>query len=213
MNIAAGLNRLGLEQYEQAFRENDVDAEVFPDLSSEDLIGLGVTSIGHRRKLLAAHPCVRRQPIVHSQGSASRDRAWSPPRGDDPDRPRPLHDDFIAFSISAQHPVAARLIVSPDDVRDVGMGNERYDAITPSGSGVGSEVDGGHCKSSCSSRPQGSSVVMSSGSSEHLCGFTKLQRCASHSAIRARLSKTPRISAPLSLVPPCPSWIGPTSNT
>src|SRR5215469_5097165 len=57
MNIAAGLNRLGLEQYEQAFRENDVDAEVFPDLSSEDLIGLGVTSIGHRRKLLAAHPC------------------------------------------------------------------------------------------------------------------------------------------------------------
>src|SRR5215469_15549127 len=68
MNIAAGLNRLGLEQYEQAFRENDVDAEVFPDLSSEDWIGLGVTSIGHRRKLLAALPCVRRQPIVHSQG-------------------------------------------------------------------------------------------------------------------------------------------------
>src|SRR5262245_7791102 len=30
-----------------------------------------------------AHPCMRRQSIVLSQGSAGRDRAWSPPRGDD----------------------------------------------------------------------------------------------------------------------------------
>ena len=51
-----------------------------------------------------------------------------------------------------RHPVAARLVVGPDDVRDVGVDNERYDAVTPSGSGVGSEVDGGHCKSSCRPR-------------------------------------------------------------
>jgi len=54
MDIAAWLHRLGLEQYEQAFRDNDVDAEVLPELTAEDLIGLGVTSMGHRRKLLAA---------------------------------------------------------------------------------------------------------------------------------------------------------------
>jgi|HubBroStandDraft_6_1064221.scaffolds.fasta_scaffold42180_2 class 3 adenylate cyclase/predicted ATPase len=54
MDIAAWLHRLGLEQYEQAFRDNDIDAEVLPDLTADDLIGLGVTSIGHRRKLLAA---------------------------------------------------------------------------------------------------------------------------------------------------------------
>src|SRR5260370_36647582 len=71
----------------------------------------------------------------------SYDRAWSPPCGDDPDRPRPLHDDPFAFSISAPHPVAARLVVGPDDVRDVGVGDERYDAVTPSGSGVDSEID------------------------------------------------------------------------
>src|SRR6266436_4854270 len=76
------------------------------------------------------------------------DRAWSPPRGDDPDRPRPLHDDPFALSISAPHPVAARLVVGPDDVRDVGVGNERHDTVAPSGNGVGSEVDGGHFKSS-----------------------------------------------------------------
>ena len=41
------------------------------------------------------------------------------------------------------------------DVRDVGVGNERYDAVRPSRSGVGSEVNNGHCKSSlCSSRPK-----------------------------------------------------------
>ena len=53
-----------------------------------------------------AHPCMRWQPIVLSQGSACRDRAWSPPGGDDPDRLRPLHYDFFASSISAPHPVA-----------------------------------------------------------------------------------------------------------
>ena len=43
-DITAWLSRLGLEQYEQAFRENDIDAEVLPELTAEDLIGVGVTS-------------------------------------------------------------------------------------------------------------------------------------------------------------------------
>ena len=54
MDIAAWLHRLGLEQYEQVFRDNDIDAEVLPDLTVDDLISMGVTSVGHRRKLLAA---------------------------------------------------------------------------------------------------------------------------------------------------------------
>ena len=54
MDIADWLHRLGLEQYGPAFAVNDIGAEVLPDLTADDLIGLGVTSIGHRRKLLAA---------------------------------------------------------------------------------------------------------------------------------------------------------------
>ena len=50
---------VGLSQYEQAFRENDIDAEVLADLTAEDLIGAGVTSVGHRRKLLAAIAALR----------------------------------------------------------------------------------------------------------------------------------------------------------
>jgi class 3 adenylate cyclase/predicted ATPase len=54
VNIGDWLRGLRLGQYEAAFRENDIDAEVLPELTTEDLIALGVTSIGHRRKILAA---------------------------------------------------------------------------------------------------------------------------------------------------------------
>jgi len=37
-----------------AFRANDIDGEVIRRLTSEDLRELGVTSIGHRRRLLDA---------------------------------------------------------------------------------------------------------------------------------------------------------------
>jgi len=54
LDTATWLRGLGLEQYEAAFRDNDVDAEVLPELTADDLISIGVTSVGHRRKLLAA---------------------------------------------------------------------------------------------------------------------------------------------------------------
>jgi class 3 adenylate cyclase len=54
VDIAAWLRGLGLEQYESAFRTNDVDSQVLPRLTAEDLISIGVTSVGHRRRLLDA---------------------------------------------------------------------------------------------------------------------------------------------------------------
>ncbi len=54
MDVASWLRDLGLERYQDAFRENDVSAEVLCDLTAEDLEGLGVVSIGHRRQLLVA---------------------------------------------------------------------------------------------------------------------------------------------------------------
>ncbi len=54
MDIGAWLRNLGLERYEAAFRDNEIDAEVLPTLTAEDLKDLGVTVIGHRRKLLNA---------------------------------------------------------------------------------------------------------------------------------------------------------------
>src|SRR6185437_17141967 len=62
-DVAAWLRGLGLGRYEQTFRENDVDAEVLADLTAEDLTGLGVSSIGHRRKLLAAIAALRASSV------------------------------------------------------------------------------------------------------------------------------------------------------
>jgi hypothetical protein len=43
-----------LDQYELSFRDNDVDTETLPSLTADDLRELGVTSLGHRKKLLSA---------------------------------------------------------------------------------------------------------------------------------------------------------------
>jgi len=54
MDVAAWLQSLALERYEPLFRENEIDWEVLPKLTSEDLKEIGIVAIGHRRKLLAA---------------------------------------------------------------------------------------------------------------------------------------------------------------
>ncbi len=52
-DIAHWLEGLGLSQYAKTFARNDIDLEVLPDLSDDDLKDLGLT-LGHRRKLLKA---------------------------------------------------------------------------------------------------------------------------------------------------------------
>jgi class 3 adenylate cyclase/predicted ATPase len=60
MDIASWLRSLGLERYESAFRENEIDETVLRGLTSEDLKDLSVGTVGQRRKLLdaiaALHP-------------------------------------------------------------------------------------------------------------------------------------------------------------
>ena len=62
MDVAAWLRGLGLEQYAPAFSDNDVDGDVLSELTADDLISIGVTSVGHRRKLFAAIAAVRTDP-------------------------------------------------------------------------------------------------------------------------------------------------------
>src|SRR3954451_5964727 len=54
MKVEDWLRRLGLEQYEAAFRDNEIDDAVLPNLTAEDLKDLGVSLVGHRRKMLGA---------------------------------------------------------------------------------------------------------------------------------------------------------------
>jgi hypothetical protein len=59
MNIVVWLRSLGLGQYEAAFRDNEIDETVLPNLTAEDLKDLGVSVVGHRRKLLDAIAALR----------------------------------------------------------------------------------------------------------------------------------------------------------
>src|SRR5258706_2669668 len=52
--LAEWLGRHGLGQYAKAFAENNIDYSVLPDLTENDLEKLGVSSLGHRKKLLRA---------------------------------------------------------------------------------------------------------------------------------------------------------------
>jgi class 3 adenylate cyclase len=59
MNVAEWLRSLRLEQHEQAFRENRIEADVLPSLTADDLKDLGVTLVEDRRRLLDAIAALR----------------------------------------------------------------------------------------------------------------------------------------------------------
>ena len=52
--VTAWLENLGLGQYAQRFAENDITFAILFDLTDQDLKELGVSSLGHRRRLLRA---------------------------------------------------------------------------------------------------------------------------------------------------------------
>jgi hypothetical protein len=74
MDISAWLRGLGLERYEQAFRENAIDEAIL--LTAEDLRDLGVTAVGHRHILLDAISVRRQPPSIFPHCSRWQD-PWS----------------------------------------------------------------------------------------------------------------------------------------
>ena len=74
IDVADWLSGLGLGQYAPAFTANDIDGEVLLELTADDLTGLGIVSIGHRRKLLAAIAALRAeaaQPVTETARAAT----------------------------------------------------------------------------------------------------------------------------------------------
>ena len=59
MDLGGWLRSLGLERYEAAFRENEINEKVLPSLTQEDLKEIGVGPVGHRRILLEAIAALR----------------------------------------------------------------------------------------------------------------------------------------------------------
>jgi class 3 adenylate cyclase/tetratricopeptide (TPR) repeat protein len=82
MNVEAWLKSLGLEQYAAAFHQNDVDAEVLPTLTADDLKDLGVTLVGHRRRLLDAVAKLQNDSASSQAAEPSGDHPASTPAED-----------------------------------------------------------------------------------------------------------------------------------
>ncbi len=83
MDVADWLRSLGLERYEAAFRENAVDTDLLPNLTTDDLKDLGITLVGHRRRLLEAFAGLRSEVrrTADPAGIASTNPHGNPPLG------------------------------------------------------------------------------------------------------------------------------------
>jgi class 3 adenylate cyclase/predicted ATPase len=116
VDIAAWLRRLGLENYAQAFHANHIDAEVLSRLTAEDLIALGITSVGHRRRLLDAIAALQGEAEASDPVAPAPERTEPAPARARPDAERrQLTIMFVDLVGSTE--LAARL--DPEDMREV----------------------------------------------------------------------------------------------
>src|SRR5260370_8949333 len=118
MHVGGWLRKLGLEQYEPAFRENKIDSKILPKLTAEDLRDLGVTLVGDRLRLLDAIASLRDEAMAPGEGiarlgAAVRDDGGGLSRSDAERRQLTIMFCDLVGSTS----LAARF--DPEDLREV----------------------------------------------------------------------------------------------
>jgi class 3 adenylate cyclase len=116
MDIGGWLRSLGLERYEAAFRENEIDETVLASLTHETLKEIGVTAVGHRLKLLDAIAALRtdagaKAPSVEP---ATASAAPSVPAEDCAER---RHVTVMFSDLVGSTALSAR--VDPEDLREI----------------------------------------------------------------------------------------------
>ena len=116
MDIVVWLRSLGLGKYEAAFRENEIDETVLPSLTHEDLKELGVTAVGHRRKLLDAIAALRsdasgKAPSVDAATTSST------PSASPEDRAERRQVTVMFSDLVGSTALSARM--DPEDLREV----------------------------------------------------------------------------------------------
>src|SRR6516165_5507811 len=78
IDIADWLRGLGLEQYAQLFRDNDIDGEILGGMNAEDLKELGISSFGHRRRLLNAITALGGAPATRDVAQSATSATSTP---------------------------------------------------------------------------------------------------------------------------------------
>ena len=116
MDVVVWLRSLGLGKYEAIFRENDIDETVLPSVTHENLKELGVSSFGHRVKLLDAIAALR------SDGSGKATPADVTPPSATPstspeDRAERRQVTVMFSDLVGSTALSAR--IDPEDLREV----------------------------------------------------------------------------------------------
>jgi len=116
MDIGGWLRSLGLERYEQSFRENEISERVLPSLTQEDLKEIGVGPVGHRRILLEAiaalHADTSSKPPSEDVATTSTAPSVSPGNGAERRQVTVMFCDLVgSTSLSTS--------MDPEDLREV----------------------------------------------------------------------------------------------
>ncbi len=115
MDVGVWLHGLGLGQYETAFRENEIDGDVLPNLTADDLKELGVAVVGHRRKLLSAIANLDRSPPASDMTATAPPPSPPDRHAQDTAERRQLTVMFVDLVGSTA--MSARL--DPEDMREI----------------------------------------------------------------------------------------------
>ena len=116
MDLGAWLRSLGLERYEVAFRENEIDATILPSLTEEHLKQLGVTALGPRVKLLDAIAALRRD-VGGKTSSVDAPTAPGAPSATPEERAERRQVTVMFSDLVGSTALSARM--DPEDLREV----------------------------------------------------------------------------------------------
>src|SRR6202035_1190903 len=116
MDLDRWLRSLGLERYEAAFRENEINERVLPSLTAEDLKELGVAALGHRRMLLDAIAALRTDAIGKAP-SADAATASSGPSASPKDTAERRQVTVMFSDLVGSTALSTRM--DPEDLREV----------------------------------------------------------------------------------------------
>jgi len=116
MDLGGWLRSLGLERYEAAFRENEINERVLPSLTQEDLKEIGVGPVGHRRMLLEAIAALRADTSGNAS-SADAATTSAAPSVSPEDRAERRQVTVMFSDLVGSTALSARM--DPEDLREV----------------------------------------------------------------------------------------------
>ena len=122
MDIDSWLRGIGLDQYAEIFRANDIDGELLGRLTNDDLKDIGVASFGHRKKLLEASAAL----VAASEARSPIPVAAMEPKTQDTAERRQV---TVMFSdLVGSTALSARM--DPEDLREVISAYQKCVAVT-----------------------------------------------------------------------------------